>query len=96
MYHDTFTVTDGRLTVDASGLAGVAEVIWPEDCAPSGTTAVCAVAQVPVIGPDYRPQVLLEAHAAEGAEAGHDHIRGYRDGRPGGDGWVTVNPTPAA
>ena len=40
LYHnnDTFTVTDGRLTVDVSGLAGVAEVIWPENCAPSGTT----------------------------------------------------------
>ncbi|NEC20963.1 hypothetical protein [Streptomyces parvus] len=72
LYHDNdnFTVTDGRLTVDTSGLAGVAEVTWPENCAPSGTTAVCTVAQVPVIGSDYSPQVLLEVHAADGAEAG--------------------------
>ncbi|MGW1297716.1 hypothetical protein [Streptomyces sp. NPDC002533] len=72
LYHDNdnFTVTDGRLTVDASGLAGVAEVTWPENCAPSGTTAVCTVAQVPVLGSDYSPQVLLEVHAADGAEVG--------------------------
>ncbi|MFD0425356.1 COG1361 family protein [Streptomyces parvus] len=72
LYHDNdnFTVTDGRLTVDTSGLAGVAEVTWPENCAPSGTTAVCTVAQVPVIGSDYSPQVLLEVRAADGAEAG--------------------------
>ncbi|GGR98320.1 hypothetical protein GCM10010284_34270 [Streptomyces rubiginosohelvolus] len=25
---------------------------------------------MPLIGPDYSPQVLLEVHAAEGAEAG--------------------------
>ncbi|MFJ2853255.1 hypothetical protein [Streptomyces rubiginosohelvolus] len=84
MYHDTFTVTDGRLTVDASGLAGVAEVIWPEDCAPNGTTAVCTVAQVPVIGPDYSPQVVLEAHAAEGAEAGKQGTITYAATATGG------------
>ncbi|MEU8100955.1 hypothetical protein [Streptomyces rubiginosohelvolus] len=82
--NDTFTVTDGRLTVDASGLAGVAEVIWPENCAPSGTTAVCAVAQVPVIGPDYTPQVLQEAHAAEGAEAGKQGRTTYAATATGG------------
>ncbi|MFE0695035.1 hypothetical protein [Streptomyces sp. NPDC058869] len=72
LYHDndTFTVTDGRLTVDASGLAGVADVTWPGNCAVTGTTAVCTVAEVPVIGPDYSPQVLLEVRAADGAEAG--------------------------
>ncbi|OCC12590.1 hypothetical protein [Streptomyces sp. PTY087I2] len=72
LYHDNdnFTVTDGRLTVDASGLAGVAEVTWPGNCAPSGATAVCTVAQVPALGSDYSPQVLLEVHAADGAELG--------------------------
>ncbi len=72
LYHDNsnFTVTDGRLTVDASGLAGVAEVTWPENCAPTGTTAVCSVAQVPVLGSDYSPQVLLEVRAADSSEAG--------------------------
>ncbi|MEW2060872.1 hypothetical protein AB0899_08860 [Streptomyces sp. NPDC007002] len=72
LYHDNdnFTVTDGRLTVDASGLAGVADVTWPGNCAVTGATAVCTVAEVPVIGPDYSPQVLLEVRAADGAEAG--------------------------
>jgi len=72
LYHDNdnFTVTDGRLTVDVSGLAGVGEVTWPENCVPSGTTAVCDVTQVPTIGPDYSPQVRLQVHAAADAEAG--------------------------
>ncbi|WP_097900077.1 hypothetical protein [Streptomyces sp. b94] len=72
LYHDNdnFTVTDGRLTVDVSGLAGVAEVSWPENCAPSGTSALCSVAEVPVTGGDHTPQVRLEVRAADGAEAG--------------------------
>ncbi|MFH8886041.1 hypothetical protein [Streptomyces californicus] len=72
LYHDNdnFTVTDGRLTVDVSGLAGVAEVSWPENCAPSGTSAVCSVAEVPVTGGGHSPQVRLEVRAADGAEAG--------------------------
>ncbi|MFE7748164.1 hypothetical protein [Streptomyces sp. NPDC057428] len=72
LYHDNdnFTVTEGRLTVDISGIAGVADVTWPENCAPTGTTAVCSVPEVPTIGSDYTPQVLLKVRAAEGAEAG--------------------------
>ncbi|MFB7914004.1 hypothetical protein [Streptomyces sp. NPDC056061] len=68
--NDNFTVTDGRLTVDISGIAGVAEVTWPDNCAPSGTTAVCNVPVVPVIGGDYHPQVNLTVRAAEGAAVG--------------------------
>ncbi|MFF9351001.1 hypothetical protein [Streptomyces sp. NPDC014734] len=68
--NDNFTVTDGRLTVDISGVAGVAEVTWPDNCAPSGTTAVCSVPVVPTIGDDYGPQVHLTVRAAAGAAAG--------------------------
>ncbi|MEU9618507.1 hypothetical protein [Streptomyces sp. NPDC048155] len=72
LYHDNdnFTVTDGRLSVDISGVTGVAEVTWPDNCAPSGTTAVCSVPAVPVIGGDYSPQVRLTLRAADGAAAG--------------------------
>ncbi|MFE7619608.1 hypothetical protein [Streptomyces sp. NPDC057496] len=72
LYHDNdnFTVTDGRLTVDISGVAGVAEVTWPDNCAPTGTTAVCTVPEVPVIGDTYSPQVHLTVRAADGAALG--------------------------
>ncbi|MFE7424143.1 MULTISPECIES: hypothetical protein [unclassified Streptomyces] len=68
--NDNFAVTDGRLTVDISGIAGVAEVTWPDNCTPSGTTAVCGVPEVPIIGDAYGPQVHLTVRAAEGAAAG--------------------------
>ncbi|GGR77106.1 hypothetical protein GCM10010269_15430 [Streptomyces humidus] len=72
LYHDNanFTVTDGRLTVDVSGLAGVADVTWPDNCTPTGTRAVCDVPVVPAIQSDYRDQVFLTVRAADGAEAG--------------------------
>lgn len=43
-YNSDYAVTDGRVTVDVSGLAGVAEVAWPDTCTPdaAGTVAVCA------------------------------------------------------
>ncbi|MGW2558263.1 hypothetical protein ACWCXB_03250 [Streptomyces sp. NPDC001514] len=68
--HDNsnYTVTDGRLTVDVSGLAGVAEVTWPENCAPAGTTAVCTLPEVPATGPG--DSVLLQVRAASGADVG--------------------------
>ncbi|MFI5963271.1 hypothetical protein ACIA8J_13965, partial [Streptomyces asoensis] len=71
LYHDNdnFTVTDGRLTVDVSGLAGVAEVTWPENCTPNGASAVCDVPLVPAIG-GFEDQVLLTVRAADGAGAG--------------------------
>ncbi|MFF8695145.1 hypothetical protein ACF08W_23380 [Streptomyces sp. NPDC015144] len=68
--NDNFAVTDGLLSVDASGLAGVAQVQWPSNCAPSGSTAVCAVDEVPVGGDDYSPQVRLGLKAAAGAGVG--------------------------
>ncbi|WP_031081675.1 hypothetical protein [Streptomyces sp. NRRL WC-3549] len=72
LYHDndTFSVIDGQVTVDVSGLAGVAEVSWPSDCAPAGTTAVCDIPVVPVIGEDYAPQITLGLRPAAGAELG--------------------------
>ncbi|MFE7463325.1 hypothetical protein ACFU6R_04380 [Streptomyces sp. NPDC057499] len=72
LYHDNddFTVTDGRLSVDISGLAGVAEVYWPSNCTPSGTTALCTVDEVPVLGDAYSPQVQLLVNAADGAATG--------------------------
>ncbi|MFF8384963.1 COG1361 family protein [Streptomyces kanasensis] len=66
--NDHFAVTDGRLTVDVSGLAGVAEVVWPDNCVPSGTSAVCGVPEVPVSGVDER--VRLQIRAAAGAALG--------------------------
>ncbi|MEV7915468.1 COG1361 family protein [Streptomyces griseus] len=89
LYHDNdnFTVTDGRLTVDVSGIAQMAEVTWPENCAPTGTTAVCSVAQVPAIGADYSPQVRLEVRAADTAEAGaHGRITYAATATGGPDG----------
>ncbi|MFD4557688.1 hypothetical protein ACFWP5_25755 [Streptomyces sp. NPDC058469] len=64
-----FTVTDGRLTVDASGLAGVAEVAWPDNCTPedSGTVAVCDTGDVPI---RYSAQVRLKVRAVAGAAIG--------------------------
>ncbi|SFX88482.1 hypothetical protein [Streptomyces atratus] len=72
LYHDNdnFTVTDGRLSVDISGVAGVADVTWPDNCAPTGTTALCTVPEVPVIGDAYSPQVHLTLRAADGAALG--------------------------
>jgi hypothetical protein len=62
-------VTDGRLTVDASGLAGVAEVAWPDNCTPdeAGTVAVCDTGDVPN---RYSPRVHLRVRAAAEAALG--------------------------
>ncbi|MFD6533150.1 hypothetical protein [Streptomyces sp. NPDC060184] len=93
LYHDNqnFTVTDGRLTVDASGLTGVADVTWPDNCAPTGATAVCDIPTVPVIGRDYQPQVLLTVRAADGAGAGTQGTITYGATATGGpDGALTA------
>lgn len=93
IYHDNshFTVTDGKVTVDTSGLAGVAEVTWPDNCAPSGTTAVCSVPSVPVIGPDYSEQIHLGIRAADGAQAGAQGRITYGATATGGpDGTLTA------
>ncbi|GAA4914710.1 hypothetical protein ACFPM3_22600 [Streptomyces coeruleoprunus] len=75
--HDNtnYTVTDGHITVDVSGLAGVAEVTWPEGCAPSGATAVCSVPEVPVSG--TFAGVRLDVRAVPGAAVGATGRIGY-------------------
>ncbi|MGI3202974.1 hypothetical protein ACRJ4W_40840 [Streptomyces sp. GLT-R25] len=88
LYHDNsnFTVTDGKLTVDVSGLAGVAEVTWPDACTPSGTTAVCVVPDVPVVGEGDKqadPSGGPGGRRRRGRCAGADHVRGDRDRRSG-------------
>ncbi|MGW6564368.1 hypothetical protein [Streptomyces sp. NPDC054975] len=69
LYHDNanYQVTDGKLTVDVSGLTGVADVTWPENCAPTGTTAVCSFPEVPLTG---EAPVEVKVRAAVGAESG--------------------------
>ncbi|GAA2343658.1 hypothetical protein OKJ48_13720 [Streptomyces kunmingensis] len=89
--NDTFTVTDGRLAVDVSGLTGVAEVTWPDNCAPSGTSAVCDIPVVPTMGGDYEDQVFLTVRAADGAEAGAQGRITYEATATGGpDGTLTA------
>lgn len=90
IYHDNenFTVTDGRLTVDVSDLAGVAEVTWPDNCTPSGTIAVCDIPVVPTTGGH---QVLLTVRAADGAEVGAQGRITYEATATGGpDGTLTA------
>lgn len=93
IYHDNenVTVTDGKLFIDISGLTGVAEVTWPENCTPSGTSAVCDVPQVPTIGGDYEDQVFLKVRAADGARAGAKGRIAYEASATGGpDGTLTA------
>ncbi|MFB7333237.1 hypothetical protein ACFC00_16480 [Streptomyces adustus] len=93
LYHDNqnFTVTDGRLTVDISGLTGVAEVTWPDNCTPNGTTAVCDVPVVPGLGADYEDQVMLKVRAADGAAVGAHGTIAYEATATGGpDGTLTA------
>ncbi|MFF5185318.1 hypothetical protein ACFY30_16275 [Streptomyces sp. NPDC000345] len=92
LYHDNadFTVTEGRLTVDVSGLAGIAEVAWPDNCAPddAGTVAVCDTGTVPT---RYSAQVQLEVRAAAGAAVGAQGAIEYSAGATGGpDGTLTA------
>lgn len=93
LYHDNgnFTVTDGRLTVDISGLAGVAEVTWPENCSPSGTSAVCDVPEVPVVG-ESNEQIRLTVRAADGATGGAQGRITYEATATGGPDGILVAP----
>ncbi|MFK4118253.1 hypothetical protein [Streptomyces longwoodensis] len=92
LYHDngTFAVTDGRLTVDVSGLAGVAEVEWPAACTPdaAGTVAVCDTGDVPT---RPGPQVELKLRGVPGATAGAQGTIEYAATATGGpDGTLTA------
>lgn len=94
LYHDNdnFTVTDGRLTVDVSGLAGVAEVTWPENCAPSGSTAVCDVPEIPTSLYGGHEQVRLKVHAVAGAAVGAQGTITYAAEATGGPDGRLVAP----
>ncbi|GAA3798556.1 hypothetical protein GCM10022403_035430 [Streptomyces coacervatus] len=92
LYHDNdnFTVTAGRLTVDVSGLAGVADVSWPANCTPNdaGTVAVCDTGNVPT---RYSAQVQLKVRAAAGAAVGAQGAIEYSATATGGpDGTLTA------
>jgi hypothetical protein len=92
LYHDNgdFTVTDGRLTVDVTGLAGIADVSWPATCTPNdaGTVAVCDTGNVPT---RYSAQVQLRVRAAAGAAIGAQGAIEYSATATGGpDGTLTA------
>ncbi|TWV53619.1 hypothetical protein FRZ03_09380 [Streptomyces misionensis] len=93
LYHDNdnFTVTDGRLTVDVSGLAQIAEVAWPANCTPddAGSVAVCDTGDVPT---RYAPQVQLRIRAAAGAAAGAQGAIEYSAEATGGPDGTLVAP----
>ena len=88
--NDNFTVTDGHLTVDVSGLAGVAEVAWPDTCTPNGagTVAVCDIGDVPTRdSAEVRLKVRAVAGAALGAQG---TIKYSADATGGPDGTLTA------
>ncbi|SES04493.1 hypothetical protein SAMN04487983_10294 [Streptomyces sp. yr375] len=97
LYHDNdnFTVTNGQLTVDASGLAGVAEVLWPANCTPddAGTVAVCDTGDVPT---RYHAQVQLKVRAAVGAAVGAQGAIKYSAQATGGPDGTLVAPEDSA
>jgi hypothetical protein len=88
------TVTDGRLTVDVSGLDGVAEVAWPDNCAPdeAGTVAVCDVGDVRA---PYRPKVQLKLRADAEAALGAQGAIEYSAEATGGPDGTLVAPSAA-
>ncbi|MEU3075359.1 hypothetical protein [Streptomyces laurentii] len=94
LYHDNqnLAVTDGRLTVDVSGLTGVAEVTWPDTCTPNGTSAVCDIPVVPTMGDAYEDQVFLKVRAADGAQAGAQGTITYEATATGGSGDTLTAP----
>ncbi|MFE1290477.1 hypothetical protein [Streptomyces sp. NPDC058751] len=85
------TVTDGRLTVDVSGLAGVAEVAWPGNCSPddTGTVAVCDTGDVPN---RHSPSVLLKVRAVSEAGVGAQGSIEYSAEATGGPDGTLVAP----
>ncbi|MFI7383358.1 hypothetical protein [Streptomyces sp. NPDC049813] len=91
LYHDNahFEVADGRVRVDVSGIAAFAAVDWPANCAPTGTTALCSVADVGTTGdPD---DIRLTVRAAPGAVAGERGTVRYSATATGGpDGTLTA------
>ncbi|MFF3876926.1 hypothetical protein [Streptomyces sp. NPDC001978] len=71
-YNADNIVTGGHLTVDASGLADVAEVAWPNTCTPDSATpltAVCDFGAIPV-GWSYRSVAEIRLRAKADAVVG--------------------------
>ncbi|MFI2431401.1 hypothetical protein [Streptomyces sp. NPDC018693] len=94
LYHDNdnFTVTDGRINVDISGLAGVAEVAWPDNCTPAdadGTTAVCDTGDVSVFA---KTSFELKVRAVEGAALGAEGLISYSAEATGGPEGTLTTP----
>ncbi|MFJ9036855.1 hypothetical protein ACIRF8_09755 [Streptomyces sp. NPDC102406] len=78
LYHDNsnVSVTAGRLTVDVTGLSGVADIVWPANCSPDGTIAVCTVdGRIPTSNVDA---VHLGIRAAAGAQKGAQGTIAYK------------------
>ncbi len=94
-YNDDFTVTDGQVTVDVSGLAGVAEVAWPDNCTPNdaGTVAVCDTGDVPT---RYSTQVQLKVRATAGAAVGAQGAIEYSAQATGGPDGTLATPESSA
>ncbi|MCX5342543.1 hypothetical protein [Streptomyces atratus] len=63
------SVTGGRLTVDASELAGVAEVSWPSTCAPAPDTLTATCDFGSLDGAPYVSVTEIGLRAAAGAPA---------------------------
>ncbi|WP_392667982.1 hypothetical protein [Streptomyces sp. LN785] len=97
LYHDNdnFAVSEGRLTVDVSGLSGVAEVAWPDNCTPddAGTVAVCDTGDVPT---RYSAQVQLKVRAVTGAAVGAQGAIEYSAEATGGPDGTLVAPENSA
>ncbi|MFJ6833290.1 hypothetical protein [Streptomyces sp. NPDC091209] len=90
LIHGDTTVIEGRLTVDVSGLAGVAQVSWPDNCTPddAGTVAVCDTGDVPN---RYNPTVHLKVRATTDAAVGAQGAIEYSAEATGGpDGTLTA------
>ncbi len=87
-------MTDGRLTVDVSGLAGVADVSWPDNCTPNdaGTVAVCDTGDVPT---RWSAQVQLKVQAA-GRRRGSAGSIEYSAEATGGPDGTLVAPQDSA
>ncbi|WP_037675071.1 hypothetical protein [Streptomyces griseus] len=93
LYHASdYSITDGRITVDTSGLAGVAEVAWPDNCVPSGATAVCSVPEVPLQEWGWGEQVQLKVRALPGAAPGAQGRITYEATAQGGPDGELIAP----
>lgn len=71
------------LTIDAGGLAGVAQVVsWPEGCGVSGSTATCSLAHVDAVGdtPHYLDVRIKADPAASDGDQGHVDLKASSPG----------------